>query len=169
MGNNLCSIKDLPPDTREFYLAALGVLQAADLPFLVGGAYALAEYTGIIRHTKDFDVFARPEDSQRILDSFSRAGYRTEMTFPHWLGKAFFNGDVVDVIFSSGNGICRVDDGWFEHAPSANILGVPVQLVPAEEMIWSKGFVQERERFDGADIAHILRPHAVRSSTGLDC
>src|SRR6185436_10468789 len=25
-----------------------------------------------------------------------------------------------------------------------------------EEMIWSKGFIMERERFDGADIAHLL-------------
>jgi hypothetical protein len=24
-------------------------------------------------------------------------------------------------------------------------------------MIWSKGFVMERERFDGADVTHLLR------------
>jgi len=30
-------------------------------------------------------------------------------------------------------------------------------IVPAEEMIWSKSFIQERERFDGADIHHLLR------------
>ncbi len=36
----------------------------------------------------------------------------------------------------------------------------PVQLCPAEEMIWSKAFVQERERYDGADIAHLLRARA---------
>ena len=29
------------------------------MPFLVGGAYAFARYTGIERHTKDFDVFVR--------------------------------------------------------------------------------------------------------------
>ena len=37
------------------------------------------------------------------------------------------------------------------------ILEVPVHLVAAEEMIWSKAFVMERERYDGADITHILR------------
>jgi hypothetical protein len=37
------------------------------------------------------------------------------------------------------------------------ILGVPLRLCPAEEMIWSKAFVQERERFDGADILHLIR------------
>jgi hypothetical protein len=37
------------------------------------------------------------------------------------------------------------------------VLDVPVHLAPPEEMIWSKSFVMERERFDGADITHILR------------
>ena len=30
-------------------------------------------------------------------------------------------------------------------------------LCPPEEMIWSKAFVQERERFDGADVLHVFR------------
>ena len=33
------------------------------------------------------------------------------------------------------------------------------KLIPAEEMIWSKGLIMERERFDGADVAHVI--HAV--------
>jgi hypothetical protein len=33
---------------------------------------------------------------------------------------------------------------------------VPVKLSPVEEMIWSKAFVMERERFDGADVLHLL-------------
>jgi hypothetical protein len=32
--------------------------------------------------------------------------------------------------------------------------------MPAEEMIWSKGFIMERERFDGADVAHIIQARA---------
>ena len=42
---------------------------------------------------------------------------------------------------------------------------MPVRLVPAEEMIWSKAFIMERERFDGADIAHLLRRR--RPTAGL--
>jgi hypothetical protein len=60
------------------------------------------------------------------------------------------------VIFSSGNGVAAVDDAWFEHAVAGEVLGVAARLVPAEEMIWQKAFVQERERYDGADIAHII-------------
>jgi hypothetical protein len=147
----------LTPETVAFYRRALQTLQGSGIPFLVGGAYALQRYTGIVRHTKDFDIFVRPADCQRVLDTFAAAGFRTELTFPHWLGKVFGNGDFVDVIFSSGNGVATVDDGWFEHAVDGEIFGEAVKLCPVEETIWSKGYVLERERYDGADIAHLLR------------
>jgi hypothetical protein len=147
----------LPPETREFYREALRVLREAGVPFLVGGAYALHPYAGIERHTKDLDVFLRPADCPAALGALAAAGCRTEVTFPHWLGKAYRGDDFLDVIFSSGNGLAPVDDRWFEHAVAAEVLGMPARLVPAEEMIWQKSFVQERERYDGADIAHLLR------------
>jgi hypothetical protein len=146
----------LAPEALDFYRQSMGLLQDAGVPFLVGGAYAFARYTGIVRHTKDFDVFVHPRDFDRALDAFAKAGYEVDRTFPYWLGKAFQGEDFVDVIFGAGNGIARVDDLWFEKAPEDEVLGIPVKLIPAEEMIWSKSFIMERERFDGADIAHIL-------------
>jgi hypothetical protein len=65
--------------------------------------------------------------------------------------------DIVDLVFSSGNGICRVDDEWFQYAIEADVLGMPVKIAPVEELLWQKSFVMERERYDGADVAHILR------------
>jgi hypothetical protein len=90
------------------------------------------------------------------LRALERAGYLTEVSFPHWLGKAHCGDYFVDVIYSSGNGVARVDDEWFQHAPRDQVFDLPVRLCPVEEMIWSKAFVQERERFDGADVAHLL-------------
>jgi len=63
----------------------------------------------------------------------------------------------VDIVWSSGNGLCPVDDGWFEHAVEAEALGMPVKIAPVEELVWQKAFVMERERYDGADVAHVLR------------
>jgi hypothetical protein len=142
---------------RTFYRHGLSTLNDSRIPFLVGGAYAFAHYTGIIRHTKDIDIFVHPRDSDRALQTLGTAGYNTDLTFPHWLGKAFSGEHFIDVIFSSGNGLCRVDDEWFEHAIDASVLDLPVRLCPPEEMIWSKAFVKERERYDGADVAHILQ------------
>ncbi len=141
----------------RFYRRALGVLTDAGVPHLVGGAYAYARYTGIERHTKDFDVFIRREDFAKADWAFLKAGYKTDLTFPHWLGKAYSGDDFVDLIFSAGNGVAAVDDRWFEHAVKEQVFGVDVDLIPPEEMIWSKGLIMERERFDGADVAHVIR------------
>jgi len=147
-------------DTNSFYRRTLHVLSDASVPFLVGGSHAFLEYTGIARNTKDFDLFLRKADLDRALDALSAAGYRTERSFPHWLAKAWQHDDFVDLVFSSGNGVCAVDDGWFDHAVETQVLGMPVKIVPAEELVWQKSFVMERERFDGADIMHILRSRA---------
>ncbi|HEV2722732.1 MAG TPA: nucleotidyltransferase family protein [Thermoanaerobaculia bacterium] len=148
----------LDPASVEFYQHAMRLMEDGNLPFLVGGAYAFAVYTGIERHTKDFDVFIRRGDFERASKLFQAAGYRTELTFEHWLGKVWSNGeDFVDLIFSAGNGVASVDDLWFQQAVPARVFGMDVKLIPAEEMIWSKGLIMERERFDGADVAHLIR------------
>lgn len=147
----------LAPETVRFYRHALEILYRADIPFLVGGAYAFANYTGIIRHTKDFDLFLRPFDARIALKEFAQAGYPTELTFSHWLGKAFHGDDFVDFIFGSGNGACPIDGKWFQHAVEDEVFGVEVRMVPAEEMLWQKAYIMERERFDGGDVLHLLR------------
>jgi hypothetical protein len=146
----------LSSTARAFYRRAIRALHEARLPFLVGGAYALAFYTGIVRYTKDFDVFVRPEDAARTLDILAAIGCQTEMTYPHWLGKAYRRDEFVDVIFSSGNGVVRVDDVWFANAPPGEVLGEAARFCPVEETIWSKSYVLERERYDNADINHLL-------------
>jgi hypothetical protein len=160
VGKGYGSAPGLPPETAAFYCDMVEALQRAGVPFLVGGAYAFARYTGIERHTKDFDVFVRPHDVERAMATLEASGATTELTFPHWLGKARCGEDFIDVIFSSGNGLATVDDEWFTHAIADEVLSRPVQLVPPEEMLWSKAFVMERERYDGADINHLLRAHA---------
>jgi hypothetical protein len=51
---------------------------------------------------------------------------------------------------------------WFRHARSDQVLDVPVLIAPPEESIWSKAFIMERERYDGAEVAHLLRACAGR-------
>ena len=43
---------------------------------------------------------------------------------------------------------------------------MPVKIVPCEELLWQKSFIMERERFDGADIMHILRSRGDRLNWG---
>ncbi|HEX2779064.1 MAG TPA: hypothetical protein VHM30_06180 [Gemmatimonadaceae bacterium] len=143
-------------DTNTFYRRTLHVLSDAQIPFLVGGSHAFLHYTGIARNTKDLDLFLRRDDLQRAIAALGEAGYRTERTFSHWLAKAFQGDDFVDLVYASGNGVAQVDDGWFDHSVEAQVLGMPVRLTPAEELIWQKSFIMERERFDGGDIMHLF-------------
>jgi hypothetical protein len=148
------------PQCLELYRHALETLSRSGVPYLVGGAYAFEHYTGLVRHTKDFDLFVMKDGSEAALDALAAEGFDAEMTFPHWLGKARRRDVCIDVIFGAGNGFAMVDAAWFEHAVEAEIFGREVRLVPTEEMIWSKAFVAERERYDGADVAHLLRARA---------
>ena len=144
-------------ETDRLHRRSVVALQDADIPFLIGGAYVVEVYAGVSRHTKDFDLYLRPQHVDLALDALKRARYKTKKTFPHWLAKAGRGRDYVDLIFRAGNGLCEVDDSWFERAHSGDFLGSEVKLCAPEEMIWMKAYIMERERFDGADIAHILQ------------
>lgn len=139
------------------YREAMQVLLDAGVPFLVGGAYAFGVYTGIRRRTKDIDLFVRPEHVEQAVDAFRRQGHRGERTFPHWLAKVYCEDECIDLIYRAGNGLCEVDDSWFARARSESVVGLAVQIVAPEDIIWMKAYVMERERYDGADIAHLIQ------------
>ncbi len=132
------------------------VLQRAGVDFLVGGAYALREYTGVVRDTKDFDIFMRQRDLKRALEALGASGYRTGIPFPHWLAKVYEGEVFMDIVFRGGNGLCEVDARWFNRRREAELMGVEVGLVAPEFMIWQKAYIMERERYDGADVAHLF-------------
>ena len=146
----------LEPATEKFYRGCIRTLHEAGVPFMVGGAYALGVFTGISRHTKDLDFFLRPSDVERTLDHFRREGFEAQLTFPHWLAKVKCGDDCLDLIFRAGNGLCEIDDSWFERAREEDVLGERARLTPPEEMIWMKAYIMERERYDGADVAHLI-------------
>jgi hypothetical protein len=153
---------DVAPEDPElaFYARVMELLGDAHVPFLIGGAACLQHHTGICRDTKDLDLFIHERDLERALSGLEAAGMRTEVAFPHWLAKAYCGEHFVDLIYNSGNGATPIDEGWFAHASHGTLLGQPVAFCPVEETIWSKSFVMERERFDGADVAHLLAARA---------
>jgi len=155
------SIEDeIPPGTAAFYRRALQALTAGGVPFLVGGAFSHACFTGIRRSTKDLDLFIRRAHYGRVAALMQAQGWRTEMTYPHWLAKVFAGEDFIDLIFNSGNGVTPVDDRWFRDNAEADVLGVTVRVANMEDSLLSKAFIMERERYDGADIAHLLQANA---------
>ena len=143
-------------EAHAFYKEALELLVKSGAKFLVGGGFALDMYTGIKRATKDLDIFCKAGEYPRILKIFAESGYETPVTDARWLAKAMKNGNLVDLIFNNPSSLCPVDDRWFEHATEGEIYGIKLKVMPAEELIWCKLYVQNRERYDGSDINHII-------------
>jgi predicted nucleotidyltransferase len=151
---------EVAPATAAFYRRALQLLNDAGVPFLVGGAFAHACFTGIRRSTKDLDLFIRRADYDRVAELAQAEGWRAEMAYPHWLAKVHAGEDFIDLIFNSGNGLTPVDARWFHDNAEAEVLGVPVKVANLEDGLLSKAFIMERERYDGADIAHLIQANA---------
>ena len=144
------------PEAESFYAESLRLMKETGFPFLVAGTYAVSAYTGITRPTKDVDMFCKPGDYPKILGHFQRLGFRTEVPDERWLAKVHKEDLFFDVIFASSSGMVPITDRWFEEAPNAVVCGIDVQIVPPTELIWSKAFIQYRERYDGADVAHLI-------------
>jgi hypothetical protein len=144
------------PSAHAFYSGALHILCESGIPFLVAGTYALNAYTGVNRQTKDIDVFCKPGDYPRILHLFQEAGYEPEIEDERWIAKVRKGEDFFDIIFNSTAGVTPVNDAWFAERREAEIFGHIVRILPPTEFVWSKAFVQNRERYDGADIAHVI-------------
>ncbi len=143
-------------EANAFYKEALEMLHATGANFMLGGAFALFKYTGLYRDTKDLDVFCKPSEYPKILKFFAEKGYETQLTDVRWLAKVFKGEYFIDIIFDTVNNICTVDDTWYERATEGEFAGIPVKFISAEELIWCKIYVQNRERYDSADINHTL-------------
>jgi hypothetical protein len=147
-------------EAEAFYAESLRELTGAQLPFLVAGTYAVSAYTGIVRPTKDLDLFCRPGDYPRILAHFKRLGHRVRIEDERWIAKVHAGDHFFDVIFASWDGTIPVGEDWYTHARNAELFGVRTRIVSPTELVCSKALVQRRERYDGADIAHlILKQH----------
>ncbi len=148
------TLKD--PDAGVFYAGALRALRSSGVPFLLAGTYALSAYTGITRETKDLDIVCKAGDFPRILAQFQDLGHVVVIEDDRWLGKVFDGDHFFDVIFAAQNGTMPVNDAWFAHAREIEVFGLPVRIAAPTELIWSKCFIQQRYRYDGADVAHML-------------
>jgi hypothetical protein len=147
---------DFPAEQRALFCEVLQHLNRANVPYVVSGAFALQKHTGIWRNTKDLDLFLPPEVVPETLRHLQEEGFETEICDPVWLAKAHRDGYYVDLITGMSNAIITVDRSWIERGAEAVVLGVPTRVLAAEELIASKLFVNFRERFDGADVVHII-------------
>jgi hypothetical protein len=113
-----------------FYRQVLRILNHTCVPFLMGGGFAFEFYTRLGRSMKDMDILVRRCDLEKVFAVLDEAGFRTELTFSHWLAKVYYEDLFIDIIFNSGNGVCEVDDLWFQRAAPGEVFGFSVKFCP---------------------------------------
>jgi hypothetical protein len=146
----------IPEAEREIYRRALEAVNGSGAPYVVAGAYAIYEHTGIYRKTKDLDLFFEPSAIVPAAAALRAAGFVTRLEDPHWLAKATIGDYFVDLIFGMGNGVARIDEGWITHGRPGILAATPVRIAPAEELIWHRLFISERLRHDMSDVVHLI-------------
>lgn len=150
----------VPESEWVVYAKALDAILPLRCPFMIGGAFGLACYTGRWRNTKDLDFFVLPEHHEAFVDALLKAGfvdYHETLAYDRgWIFRAVADGVIVDVIWDTPNRRARVEPVWFERAPQVSLRGETMLAIPAEELLFIKTFVLQKDRCDWSDLMNLL-------------
>src|ERR1700751_3403819 len=149
------------PTFEEMILAmkdAVAVLQARDIPFVLGGGLA-AWARGGPRSEHDVDLLIREQDAEEALVAFDETGMRTERPPEGWLVKAWHpNGTLVDLIYSPAGG--PITDDTIERAPLIEVMALRVRVSSLEDLMTTKllALNEQEPEFGGVlELARALR------------
>jgi hypothetical protein len=154
------------PETQwSVYGEVLDTAAARGIPVSIGGAFAVATYTGHWRNTKDLDLYVLPEHRDRMIEVLSGLGlkdYFAKLPYDRWwIYRAFAGETIVDVIWAMANHRAQIDHLWMS-GPEINVRGRRVKVLPAEALLWDKLYIMQRDRCDWPDLLNLLY------STGLE-
>ncbi|MCZ7570880.1 MAG: nucleotidyltransferase family protein [Ardenticatenaceae bacterium] len=152
--------EQIPDEQWSIYRRAIDEAQARDVRFALGGAFAIATYTGHWRNTKDLDLYVLPRDRDAMIEAVTRAGlddYYDELPYDRsWIYRAHRGEVIVDVIWAMANRRAQVDEVWITRGPEVQVRDELLRVVPPEEVIWAKLYVLQRDRCDWPDVLNLV-------------
>jgi hypothetical protein len=152
--------EQVPDDQWAVYQRLIATVQAQRLPFALGGAFALAAYTGTWRNTKDLDLYILPQDRDTLIELLTQAGladyYHQELYDRTWIYRSHQEEVIVDAIWAMGNGRADVDAVWLTGTPTVQLRRAVLPILPVEELIWAKLYVFHRDRCDWPDVLNLV-------------
>jgi hypothetical protein len=144
----------------RIYCLAIKALRKEGIPFMLGGGFALATFTGRWRDTKDIDFYIHPRDRDRAAKALIEAGFKDYFeTRPYdrkWIYRSTRSGVIVDVIWAMANQRAQVDNLWFKRASSIAVRGETLKVLPMEEFMWCKLYIMQRDHCDWTDVFNLL-------------
>ena len=150
----------IPDSEWAIYDAAIHAARATQCRFMLAGAFSLASYTGRWRNTKDIDFYILEHDRGAFIEALTNAGFRDYYEkLPYdrkWIYRSFKDDCIVDLIWAMANQRAQVDEEWFQHAPEIRVRGQSLKVAPAEELLWCKLYVLQRDRCDWPDVLNLI-------------
>lgn len=154
----------IPPEQARCFQRVLSAVRRENIPFALGGGLALSVYTGNLRNKKDMDIYVMPSDRQRTIDMITSCGlkdYYDVMPYDRaWIYRSHEENIIVDTIWAMANQRAVVDEQWIDGGDTIHLFGEEYQVMPPEELIWSKLYVLQRDRCDWPDILNLLHATA---------
>lgn len=158
----------IPDDQWAMLTEAGDALDRIGVPYLLGGALALATHTLHWRNTKDIDIIVQAADAPRaveVLQAHGFADYFDRESYDRsWIYRGFKDGVLFDVIWDLPNHRITVDAAWFERATNVTLRARTFRSTPPEELVRMKLYVFQRERCDWVDVLNVLATSVERIS-----
>ncbi len=149
----------VPEPEWRTYQEVIEEVHRHKVPFALGGAFAVASYTGAWRNTKDLDLYVLPQYREKMVDILTGLGLTDifeRAPYDRWWIYRSSRGDtVVDVIWAMANHRAQIDELWMS-GPELEIRGSRVKILPVEAMLWDKLYIMQRERCDWPDVLNLL-------------
>jgi len=150
----------IPRHQWAIYRHAIEAARNTGLPFMLGGGFGLAAYIGHWRNTKDIDLYILPESRQPFIEALAKAGfadYHDQLPYDRgWIYRSYRQGVIVDLIWSMANRRAQADESWFKNSKPMAIRDEVVQVIAAEELLWCKLYVFQRDHCDWPDVFNLL-------------
>lgn len=151
---------EIPEEQWRVYLDVLEQARRRQLRFALGGAFAVATYTGRWRNTKDLDLYVLHADRAAFIELLSIQGlqdyYGVTAYDRGWIYRACKGETIVDLIWRMANHRAYVDEQWLTRGQMVDLRGFLCRAIPVEEMVWDKLYVFQRDRCDWPDVMNLL-------------
>ena len=134
---------------------AAGLLEKADVPYVLGGGLACWA-RGAPKTEHDVDFLVKPEHAVPAQNALAAAGMRPETPPEGWLLKAYDANDVlVDLIFDPQDG--PIDDAVFERADEIEVEAMRMKVAALEDVIVQKLLALSEQRPDYSSVLELAR------------
>jgi hypothetical protein len=125
----------MPDALTDSLKKATAALEAVRVPYLLGGGLGCWARGGP-PSSNDIDLMLRREDAERALETFGRAGMRTEKPPEQWLYKAWDGDVLIDLIFEPSG--VRITDQVLERGEDLSVAGMYIRVMNVDDIFVTK-------------------------------